>query len=429
MKNRLNRRDFCLKIPAVAAGLGLFLKCDNRSTLTEDTRRLRAPAYLQATPDSCRVTLTWRPLDDPQCAGYRLSRADTGAVHTLAKTDSLFTDTLVLDGNTYTYHLTAFDTRGVESEPISAVTTLSLENARLVKVIGPTLASPAAINKDKVKEMIRAGLVVLTGVATSGDALRALLPGVTSTSKIGLKVNCLANASISANQFPCSTHWPVALAMAEVLRDDAGVMENNITIFEDRPAGLAGAGYVLNTSNTGFRVVVTPFAATAISLAGTVQHLSTVLLESDFIINIPILKDHNYAGITFALKNFYGCIDAPSTLHDNACAPIPELYNLPEIKNKTKLIVGEALYYAFNGGPAVTVQDFTNSIFLGTDPVAMDMYGLSVINTKRSTKGYLPISTSVVLDNHNPASHVAAAAAPPYSLGFSSYRLTTINVV
>jgi uncharacterized protein (DUF362 family) len=153
------------------------------------------------------------------------------------------------------------------------------------------------------------------------------------------------------------------------------------------------------------------------------------LLDADYIINVPVLKDHNNAGITFALKNFYGCIDSPSSLHANNCDPgIPSVCSRDEIRSRVKLIIGEALFGVYNNGPAQAPQFRLNSIFIGTDPVAMDLYALSQINTQRTSKGLLPISTEA--DNgHVPATCLKTAAGPPYSLGLSTYRLISQTIV
>ena len=33
------------------------------------------------------------------------------------------------------------------------------------------------------------------------------------------------------------------------------------------------------------------------------------------VINLPILKDHSMAGVTFAMKNMYGVVERPQDLH------------------------------------------------------------------------------------------------------------------
>jgi hypothetical protein len=49
------------------------------------------------------------------------------------------------------------------------------------------------------------------------------------------------------------------------------------------------------------------------------------------------------SGGTFALKNHYGTIMFPETLHNKLPISLPELNALPEIKDRTRLVVGDIL--------------------------------------------------------------------------------------
>ena len=56
------------------------------------------------------------------------------------------------------------------------------------------------------------------------------------------------------------------------------------------------------------------------------------------VINMPILKDHRMAGVTFAMKNMYGVVDRPSTLHANNCNPgVADLNCIPVIRSQGAL--------------------------------------------------------------------------------------------
>ena len=57
------------------------------------------------------------------------------------------------------------------------------------------------------------------------------------------------------------------------------------------------------------------------------------------LINLPVLKDHDGAGVTIALKNMYGAIHNPNKYHPNGCDPyVADLNMLPEIRSRMKLI-------------------------------------------------------------------------------------------
>lgn len=97
------------------------------------------------------------------------------------------------------------------------------------------------------------------------------------------------------------------------------------------------------------------------------------------IINIPLFKDHTLVLGTMTLKNHFGTVK-PWTFHLHH----PIEYNLSDlnadsnIRLKTRLIVADALFGVWDGGPGgVPMQWETfpggltpNSIFLGFDPVA-----------------------------------------------------------
>ena len=110
----------------------------------------------------------------------------------------------------------------------------------------------------------------------------------------------------------------------------------------------------------------------------------------DAIINVPILKDHDLSGISGAMKNYYGIIHNPNKYHDNNCDPyIAELNTHPYIKNKSRLIICDALLAQYNGGPAFKRRwswPF-GGILMGRDPVALDRICADIIEEERKAVG------------------------------------------
>jgi uncharacterized protein (DUF362 family) len=105
-------------------------------------------------------------------------------------------------------------------------------------------------------------------------------------------------------------------------------------------------------------------------------------MECDAVINMPILKTHGMAGITFAMKNHYGSVLFPDMLHSQDMREVAALNALPEIRDKTRLIIGDA----FNASlwPASSLpywrEDWIgDSIFMSYDPVAVDVMGLELL--------------------------------------------------
>ena len=53
---------------------------------------------------------------------------------------------------------------------------------------------------------------------------------------------------------------------------------------------------------------------------------------------MPLLKDHDGAGVSIALKNMYGVIHNPNKYHPNGCNPyVADVNMLPDIRTKMRL--------------------------------------------------------------------------------------------
>ena len=72
------------------------------------------------------------------------------------------------------------------------------------------------------------------------------------------------------------------------------------------------------------------------------------------VIGLPILKDHEMAGVTFAMKNMYGVVERPQDLHGNSCNPgVADLNCIPVIRDKVRFTIGDAMSSVYNGGPGL----------------------------------------------------------------------------
>jgi len=133
------------------------------------------------------------------------------------------------------------------------------------------------------------------------------------------------------------------------------------------------------------------------------------------IVNAPILKDHDGAGITCALKNHFGSINNPNKLHTDHCDPhIADINCAPVIRSKQRIIVCDALMVCYEGGPAykpATTVPY-GAILVSTDPVALDTVGLGIIEELREANGLEPISTE-----ERAPTYIATAADADHRLG------------
>jgi hypothetical protein len=105
----------------------------------------------------------------------------------------------------------------------------------------------------------------------------------------------------------------------------------------------------------------------------------------DALINLPIPKEHGIAGVSVSLKNHYGSVDRPGSLHGNGCDPaIAELNGQPNIRDKTRLIVGAAL----NVSPTDWNRPVReNALILSFDPVAHDTVARDILVRHRNEQG------------------------------------------
>ncbi len=113
------------------------------------------------------------------------------------------------------------------------------------------------------------------------------------------------------------------------------------------------------------------------------------------LINVPVLKDHQSAGVTLALKNMsHGLVNNVCRSHSssslNACNTfIPAVVSLPVIRNKAVLHILDGVKGVYDGGPGARQQFVweNRSLYFATDPVALDHVGWEVIDAKRVSVG------------------------------------------
>ncbi|MBT8398076.1 MAG: DUF362 domain-containing protein [Gemmatimonadetes bacterium] len=104
------------------------------------------------------------------------------------------------------------------------------------------------------------------------------------------------------------------------------------------------------------------------------------------LINSRPMRTHAWSGVGSLIKN-YIMFDHPPDYHDDACADLAKLWELPIVKGKTRLNVLVMLTPQFhNIGPHHFDPEYTwpyKGIIVSTDPVAADAVGLRIIQAKR----------------------------------------------
>jgi hypothetical protein len=241
-----------------------------------------------------------------------------------------------------------------------------------------TLLSPEAL-----REMLDTSITELTGLKEPRDAWAVLF---SPEERIGIKVNAFRNSIIW-------THVPLVTAVTDSLQD-AGIPPEQIVIFDWFTSELEAAGFAVNEDGPGVRCYGTESSYTQ---EGTVQgrdiELSDILLECDALINMPVLKAHMIAGLTFAMKNHYGSIRSPGDLHSDIGNAMAELNALSPIKDRTRLIVGDALTACLRCRsvlPYWATDWVGDSILLSFDPVAADTIALQTLGQFLTDEGNGP---------------------------------------
>ncbi len=119
-------------------------------------------------------------------------------------------------------------------------------------------------------------------------------------------------------------------------------------------------------------------------------------------VNLPVLKHHQSAGVTIALKNMsHGMVNNVNRSHltptMNACGVfIPSVVSLPVIREKATLHIADGVKAQFHGGPGYKAQYVWEhkTMYFATDPVALDKTGLRALDEQRAAKGMDSIAKS-----------------------------------
>jgi hypothetical protein len=287
-----------------------------------------------------------------------------------------------------------------------ASTVVTIQRDDSVDAKGKSLAQPQL---DAVESMVNTVLSALAGGVE--NPWPVLLPTVDKCTRIGLKVNCLNP------YFPTSP--AVVRAIIKSLQKYLDICPGNILVWDRRLDELQNAGQYTDEHLQGARLVGTTKTTKDLSgpgyssedfgtFQGSTPRLSRILTEqTDITINCPVLKRHNQSGVTAGLKNIYGIIDIPGNFHTDDKKGIslpralPDLYNIPKIRNSIKLTIVDALRAVTLGDTSDQPDSIPGRIFASTDPLALDRYALDLINQLRANRKQSPIGGAIVgwLDN------------------------------
>lgn len=132
------------------------------------------------------------------------------------------------------------------------------------------------------------------------------------------------------------------------------------------------------------------------------------------LICMPALKGHWLTGIGTVIKNYIMYSGRPSRYHEERSAKLGEIWLIPEVKGKTRLVLVDAIHPLCDKGPQPDPRYkwAYNGLLAGTDPVAVETVCLRILNQKRYALRGEPWPIS-------PPPICVAAADKAYGLGTS----------
>lgn len=253
--------------------------------------------------------------------------------------------------------------------------------SRVVIVSDKKVLNGQQINEATLNSMLDVCMRKLTGAQVATDGWKMLF---SPDDIVGIKVNCLFGKGVS-------THPEVAMAVVRGLKL-AGVKEENIIIWDRSSGDLIKCGYIPNKDGAGVKVWADDGDwGKAMEKGAFKGRISKILSEKiTAMVNVPILKTHGITGISCCLKNHYGSFDNPGNHHGNHCNPaLADFNSIPVVKEKTRLVVVDALRPQYDGGPGLKLDaqwDYYG-LMVSQDPLATDYEGLQIIQAKRKEMG------------------------------------------
>jgi hypothetical protein len=295
-----------------------------------------------------------------------------------------------------------------QSEP-SHLGMPGLHKGLVVAVQDPGVLVAGQYQAEAVGRMMRLGLKELTGADGWADAWRRFFePG----DVVGIKVNPVGRPYVISD----------ATVVREIIAglESAGVKRQDIVVYDryrkefleagfDKwlPAGVRTSyaveeGDAVQQGIEGYdpdhymdMALTLPGYSLDNPAARRSYAARFITREVNKLVNLPVLKDHQSAGVTLALKNMsHGLVNNVARSHSssslNACnAFIPASVSIPVIRNKAVLHILDGVRGVYHGGPFARPQFVWehHTLYFATDPVALDHIGWEVIDAKRLSVG------------------------------------------
>jgi len=251
-------------------------------------------------------------------------------------------------------------------------------------------------NKFLDRDQYRLLLEACFRLLASGNDYTPLIKRLFARGAVGMKTNCLARFN--------PTLLPLVDALSDVLIKTAGTAEHDIVVWDRTNRELKNAGYTLNASSFGRRVLGTDttgvgYDSSDIHSYGQVNSLVTTILTRlvNHHINLGVLKHHSIAGMSAGLKNMYGAINNPNKYHANNCSPYAaHVSMLSPVRDKHRLTIIDAVRVQYDNGPGFDgkMLAYYNGLVVSEDPVAADRVSLEILERMRQANGRPPLKNT-----------------------------------
>jgi len=294
---------------------------------------------------------------------------------------------------------------------------------RVIAVAHEGCITPAGYQAEPVQQMVDRGMRELTGAPTAQEAWRTLF---NKEDVVGIKVSPVGGRHLCSDR-------TVLHAICDGL-NQAGVPDSKIVVFNRYRAEAVECG-IDKWLRPGMRFTAASPAYDESQLAidgydpdhymemalvkpgddpnnvhSQRSYVAKVVTsEVTKIINVPVLKHHQSAGVTVTLKNMsHGFVNNVNRSHYNPTANscgvfIPSVVSLPVIREKVVLHIVDSVRASYHGGPGGRPQFIwePKKMYFGTDPVALDKTGWKAIDARRQEVGM----ATVALSKPDSASH------------------------
>jgi len=297
-------------------------------------------------------------------------------------------------------------------------------------------------NQDTVRKMLADGLIGYTEADDLANAWNELFKyfnvnhakgnvGYTAGEKIVIKLNMTNMGASGRTLTELMNSTPqLVLAILEELIDSVGVAQADITIgdpyrgfgdfYWDKCHGKYPDVHYIEGSNSDGREI-TELTGDDVFFTSDIDQpfasrLPQAYLDAAYLINMPCMKSHNSAGITLAAKNHQGSVIAPSQNATNQlmlsdlhyCYPdVPEnqvmgMYRHivdfmahSKLGGNTLVYIVDAIWsgrnwngYVDKWGMPPFNGDYTSSLFISQDPVAIESVGYDFLYNEYNNADY-----------------------------------------